>query len=398
MEKRKWYQILYRVAVYETDKVLKDSGLVLFFLVVPVLYPLLYAYLYTGEAVHEVPVVAVDENRSSLSREFLRKSDATPDLNIISYCSDIEEAKELIRSHKAYGLIHIPRGFSKDVTDGRQATVNLYCDMSGLLYYKCLLSGCTQVSLSMNRDIKMQRLSGLSEREKQTTAMPVEYEYVAMFNPQNGFCTFLLPAVLIMIIQQTLVLGVSLLAGTERERRLKGLDVFGNYHASPLAVLCGKTLCYLVIYTFVSVYSFCVIPRLFGLLQLWYAGDLVLFMIPLLLACIFFAVTISYFVKDRESCFILFVFVSVPLLFMSGISWPSCSIPAFWKYLSYLFPSTFGINGYVRMTNMGATLYDVRHEYLGLWIQTAFYGMTALLTYIRLFRSDRMPDSEYIKD
>ena len=395
--KKRWYILMLRIAAMVTGSTLKDSGLLLFFVIVPTLYPLLYAYLYTGEVVHEVPVVVVDECHDSQSREFLRKSDATPDLRIVSYCNDLNEAKELIHSHKAYGMIHIPREYSKDLADGRQATVNLYCDMSGLLYYKALLGGCTHVSLSMNENIKMVRLSGLSEREKEVNVMPVQYEYVAMFNPQSGFCTFLLPAILILILQQTLVLGISLQAGTERENRMRGYDIVGHFNANPMIVLGGKTISYIFFYTLVSVYCLCIVPHIFNLIQLWHARDLIPFMIPYLLACIFFAITISFFVKERESCFLLFVFASVPILFMSGISWPSSNVPAFWKCFSYLFPSTFGINGYVRLTNTGATLLDVKHEYICLWLQAAFYFMTALVTYIILFRSDYMPDARFIR-
>lgn len=395
---KKFFSGLYQVALRELRRVFSDTGAIVFFFVVPLAYPLLYAYLYNWETVHEVPVVAVDNDRSAVSREFLRKSDGTPDLHIVSYCSDMEEARELIRTHKAYGMILVPENFSDKLAEGRQATVNLYSDMSGLLYYKALLSACSHVSLSMNKDIKMARLSGMSEKEKENTVQPIDYEYVAMFNPQNGFCTYVIPAVLIMVLQQTLVLGICLLAGTETERRRRGQAFLSEHYSNPMAVLLGKGLCYFLIYSFVSLYVLCLVPMFFHLPQLWLPRDIVLFTIPLLLACIFFSITLSYFVRDRESCFLLFVFVSVPLLFVSGISWPATDIPAFWKHFSHFFPSTFGINGFIRISSMGATLSQVRNEYLCLWIQTGAYFLLALYFYIRLYRCDDMPGIRYIRD
>ena len=85
--------------------------------------------------------------------------------------------------------------------------------------------------------------------------------------------------------------------------------------------------------------------------------------------------------SNRETCMLLFVFTSVPLLFLSGISWPGAAMPAFWKYFSYIFPSTFGINGYVRINSMGATPNEVSFEYQALWIQTGFYFITTCLVY-----------------
>ena len=359
-------------------------------------FPLLYAYLYGREVVREVPVVVVDECRSATSREFLRKSDATPDLKIISYCSDIEEARNLIHRHKAYGLIHIPAEFERTLTEGRQATINLYCDMSGLLYYKAMLSGCTIVSLDMNRDIQMERLSGLSDWEKDVMTMPIQNEYVTMFNPANGFQTFLIPAILVLLLQQTLVLGVAMLAGTEAERRRAGSLILGHEYDNPMTVLCGKSIAYLLVYGFTATYVLCFVPWLFHMPQLWQLPTLIAFVIPFLLSSIFFAMCISFFVRDRESCFLLFVFVSVPLIFMSGISWPSSNMPAFWKVLAQIFPSTHGINGFARINTAGALLQDVRIESISLWVLTGIYFMLSLFIYERMYRSDKMPGAEFV--
>lgn len=392
-----WLKDLADVSGNELRKIFSDVGVLVFFIIVPLLYPLLYAYLYGREVVREVPVVVVDECRSTTSREFLRKSDATPDLKIISYCSDMEEARNLMHRHKAYGLIHIPSEFDRTLADGRQATVNLYCDMSGLLYYKALLSGCTMVSLDMNRDIQMERLSGLSDREKEVQTMPIDNEYVTMFNPANGFQAFLIPAVLILVLQQTLVLGICMLAGTERERRHKGELILGESYRNPITVLGGKGLAYLLVYGFTATYVLCFVPWLFNMPQLWQLSTLVAFVVPFLLASIFFGITLSFFVKDRESCFLLFVFVSVPLIFMSGISWPTSNMPDFWRHFAMLFPSTPAVNGFARINTAGALLQDVRGEILAMIIQAGVYFMLALFIYERLYRSDKMPGSDLLR-
>ena len=390
-----WFKDMLDVSGKELRKTVSDIGVLVFFIVVPLLYPLLYAYLYGREVVREVPVVVVDDCRSTTSREFIRKSDATPDLKIISYCSDMEEARNLVHRHKAYGIIYVPAEFEKTLAEGRQATINLYCDMSGLLYYKALLSGCTMVSLDMNRDIQMERLSGLSDWEKDVMTMPIENEYVTMFNPANGFQAFLIPAVLILLLQQTLVLGVSMMAGTENERRRAGM-VLGHEYDNPITVLGGKALAYLLVYGFTATYVLCLVPWFFHMPQLWQLPTLVAFIVPFLLASIFFSITISFFVRDRESCFLLFVFASVPLIFMSGISWPTSNMPAMWKVLAQIFPSTHAINGFARINTSGALLQDVRYECLMLWILTAVYFMLSLLIYERMYRSDKMPGAEFV--
>ena len=362
----------------------RDQGVLIFFVLVPLVYPLIYSFIYTNETIREMPTVVVDNSRSSLSREYLRKVDASPETSIVAYCADMEEAKLMLKDRKAYGIIYIPAHFSDDIVQGKQTQVSIFCDMSGLLYYKALLTANTNVSLAMNAAIKMERAGNTTARQDEITAYPIEYEDVAIFNPTNGFAAFLIPAVLILIIQQTLLLGIGLSAGTAREHnQFKDLVPINRHYNGTLRIVMGKGLSYFMVYSLVAVYILCVVPRLFSLNQIAIPGVLTLFTLPYLTACIFFAMTASIAIRNRETCMLLFVFTSVPLLFLSGISWPGSAMPSFWRYFSYLFPSTFGINGYVRINSMGATLNEVAFEYRALWMQTGIYFLTTCFVYRR---------------
>lgn len=362
----------------------RDQGVLIFFVLVPLVYPLIYSFIYTNETIREVPTVVVDNSRSSLSREYLRKVDASPETSIVAHCADMEEAKLMLKDRKAYGIIYIPAHFSDDIVQGKQTQVSIFCDMSGLLYYKALLTANTNVSLAMNAAIKMERAGNTTARQDEITAYPIEYEDVAIFNPTNGFAAFLIPAVLILIIQQTLLLGIGLSAGTAREHnQFKDLVPINCHYNGTLRIVMGKGLSYFMVYSLVAVYILCVVPRLFSLNQIAIPGVLTLFTLPYLTACIFFAMTASIAIRNRETCMLLFVFTSVPLLFLSGISWPGSAMPSFWRYFSYLFPSTFGINGYVRINSMGATLNEVAFEYRALWMQTGIYFLTTCFVYRR---------------
>lgn len=373
---------IFHVWSMEMRNVFRDAGVLIFFILVPLGYPLIYAFIYTNETVREVPVVAVDESHSATSREFLRRVDGAADVHIVAWAADVEEAKSIMREKGAYGTIYVPEEFNDRLAHGEQATVSIFCDMSGLLYYKALLSTCTEVSLDMNRSIQVERLGGATPRQSEVSTRPIEYEYVTLFNPQNGFASFLIPAVLMLIIQQTLLLGVGMSVGTFREKnRFLELSSIDEHHHGTFRIVIGKSLAYLMIYMLMGTYIACFVPHLFSLVQLADSWTLTSFMLPYLLACIFFAMTASAVVRNRETCMLLFVFTSLPLLFISGISWPGASVPTFWKVLSWVFPSTFGINGFVHINTMGAALTDVSSEIRALWIQTGFYFVTTCLVY-----------------
>ncbi len=383
----------------ELKAVFKDQGVLIFFLLVPLAYPLLYAFIYTGEVVREVPAAVVDMNKSTLSREFIRKVDATPDVKIQSHCADMEEAKLLLKESKVYGVIYIPENFSSDINKGIQTQVTLYCDMSGMLYYKAILTASTEVSLKMNKAIKVKRAGNTTDRQDEISATPITYEAVNLFNPQAGYASFLLPAVLILIIQQTLLLGVGLSAGTARENnRFRDLVPLSRQYQGTLRIVLGKSSAYFIIYAIVSAYILCVVPKIFSLVQIAQAGTLAAFILPYVLSCIFFAMTCSIFIHHREACMMIYVFTSVPLLFISGVSWPGSAIPEFWRVISWLFPSTFGINGYIAINSMGATLDQVLPEFRALWIQTGVYFLTTCIVYRRQIMLSRSHAMERLKE
>lgn len=383
----------------ELKAVFKDQGVLIFFLLVPLAYPLLYAFIYTGEVVREVPAAVVDMNKSTLSREFIRKVDATPDVKIQSHCADMEEAKLLLKESKVYGVIYIPESFSSDITKGIQTQVTLYCDMSGMLYYKAILTASTEISLKMNKAIKAKRAGNTTNRQDEISATPITYEAVNLFNPQAGYASFLLPAVLILIIQQTLLLGVGLSAGTARENnRFRDLVPLSRQYQGTLRIVLGKSSAYFIIYAIISAYILCVVPKIFSLVQIAQAGTLAAFILPYVLSCIFFAMTCSIFIHHREACMMIYVFTSVPLLFISGVSWPGSAIPEFWRVISWLFPSTFGINGYIAINSMGATLDQVLPEFRALWIQTGVYFLTTCIVYRRQIMLSRSHAMERLKE
>ncbi len=366
----------------EIKNVFKDMGVLIFFIIVPLFYPLIYSFLYSNETVHDVPAAVVDNSHSSLSREFLRKVDATADIAIISHCSDMEEAELLMKETKVYGIILIPEDFSDNIARGEQAKVTIYSNMAGLLYYKAMLTATTNVSLDMNKKIKIERAGNTTNRQDEVSTTPLKYEDVSLYNPHNGFASFLIPAVLILIIQQTLLLGIGLAAGTARENNRFGdlIPMSSHYHGTMRIVL-GKSMCYMMIYAIMAAYLVCVVPEIFGFVQVSQPFTLFVFMVPYILACIFFSMTCSIFIHHREACFLIFVCTSVPLLFISGISWPGTAIPPFWKVLSWIFPSTWGIRGFVAVNTMGATWSEIQEEYHILWLQTGIYFVTTCIVY-----------------
>ncbi len=366
----------------ELKNVFRDQGVMIFFFLVPLVYPVLYSFIYNNEVVREAKMIVVDQSNSSLSREMIRRVDGSAEVHVVRVVGDLEEAKRLVDSKEAYGILSIPSDFSKDLHLGKQTRVSLYSDMSALLYYKAFLITVTDVSLEMGREWTSRNNPQSTAELQAIKVKPVLSESIAMYNPQNGFASFLVPAILILVIQQTLILGIGMMAGTAREKNsFRSLVPVLEHHHGTLRIVLGKSMAYLLLYVVVCAWVLVIIPRLFSFPQIGLPVNLILFILPFLFACIFFSMTLSGLVSNREEPMILFVFTSVIFVFLSGISWPMYSISPFWKALGYLIPSTPGVQGFVRINTTGAGLYDVAHEYHTLWIQAGAYFIAACLVY-----------------
>ena len=377
-----WFEDAAYVWRQEIKQVFRDEGVLIFCIIVPLAYPLLYSWIYNNEVVHEVPVVVVDQSHSQLSRQFVRMCDASPDVKIISYAEDLDDAQSLVSRQVVKGIYLIPSDFATKINRMEQAVISVYCDMSLMLTYKAIYMTSVQVTQAMGAEIQKKVSGNYTDREDAITTRPLDFEDVPVFNPGAGYGNFIIPGVLMLILQQTLVLGIGLAAGTARERnRYSDLVPINRCYSGIYRIICGKALCYLMVYAVMSVWLTMVVPRLFSFIALVQWQDLLALMVPYLLACTFFGMTVSCLVHYRENVMLLIVFISLPLLFLSGVSWPQSSIPGAWQGVSWLFPSTFGVRAFVRMNTMGGVLSDVVPEIRCLWIQAAAYFGFACIVY-----------------
>ncbi|MDR0982649.1 MAG: ABC transporter permease [Culturomica sp.] len=372
----------------EFSTVIRDSGVWIFFVLLNLAYPVIYTYIYSNESVHEVPVAVVDHDFSSASRDFIRRWDASANVNVIARCNDIEEAKRLWYKKDILGILEVPKSFGSDINTGKQTNVSLFTDMGGLLNYKALLMSASSVAQLSGKEIQVKDLTYALPTTQELTASPIRIEEVKLFNPESGYASFIIPAILILVIQQSLLLGIGTLAGTARDRNKGHLLPTGylTRFRNPFQIITGKAMAYFTVYVVMIVWVYVVVPGIFNLTRIGLKLDLFIFLLPFLLSSIFMAISFSFLSKEREAPFFIFVFTSVPLMFLSGISWPIEAIPHYWKTISHIFPSTFGIEGYTKIANMGSTLNELLPEWYSLWLLTVVYFFISAYLYYRAMR------------
>lgn len=373
-----WFSGVSRTFAREMSLVLKDIGVIIFFFGLPLLYPIVYTLIYNPELVRDIPVAVVDDCRTAQSRELARMADATEAMNIMGYPANMGEARRLMNEKECYGILYIPEDYSRRIGRGEQGVVAFYSEMSLLLRYRAFVSALTDLQLQTGAQIRRELLDALGASSVGQSSSPVSNEAYFIGDPTQGFASFIIPGIIILILQQSMLLGVTMLAGNsaERRRRNGGID--------PLAVQCpqsagmiGRMLCYIVVYIPMTIYVLHFIPMMFDLPHIGDAADYLLFIVPLLVASAFLGMTLQIFVKERESSMLVVVFTSLVFLFLSGLTWPRYAMSPLWKMAGDCVPATWGVEGFIQINCNGGTLSEAAHPYMMLWVLAAVYFLTA---------------------
>lgn len=382
---RGWFVSLYHVWRREFRLVFTDIGVMLFFFALPLAYPVVYTLIYNPEIVRDVPVVVVDQCRTATSREFTRMVDATDAIKVYDYAPTVDAGRRMLDSHDAYGLLLIPEDFGKQLGRGEQAHVTLFSDMSLLLRYRGFVGAMTDVQLAYGAQIQTATLDRLGLPAQGMGDNPVNQEAILIGDPTQGFASFVIPGIVVLILHQSLILGVCMLAGTsaERRRRNGGIDPL-TVAAPPMASLLGRLLCWLACYLPMMLYILHLIPMMFSLPHVGDIWQELLFIFPMMVGAGMLGVVISSFVTERESSLMVVVFTSVIFLFLSGLTWPRYAMNGFWTLMGDLIPATWGVEGFIRMNSNGSTLAEEAHPYTMLWLLAAGYMVLAyILTRVR---------------
>ena len=390
---KKSYEVFSNTYLYELKLLLKDSGVLFILFGASIFYSLIYTYSYSREVVNDISVAVVDLNGTKSSRDVVRMLDATPQMNITYHTQNFKEAKALFYDDKVHGVIVIPEDFERKIYRGEQAAITAYADATFFMVYKQILSGAAQVSGTMSAKIEIGRLmqKGNDKYKAVAQSQPVSVITSYLYNPASGYASYAMPGVILMILQQTLLLGIGMLGGTLREKKRKYFYVDGDVdprHA--VSALLGKAFAFITLHLFNIFFMLVIVYKLFDLPQKGNPLEVFIFLMPYLFAVIFLGIAIATLFKKRENSLIFMFFTSIPFIFLSGFSWPANEMPLLLQKLSLLIPSTMAIQGYLRLNTMGASLAQVSSELAFLAMLMVVYFVVALLiTKYRIHQNNR---------
>jgi len=374
------FQEIQQTFVHELKESLKDSGTVLIFVIAVIAYPILYSIGYLNETLRDVPIAVVDLDHSALSRQYCRMVDATEQVKVNAKPGSLKEAEQLFYQGKVYGVFLIPTDFEKNILRKEQTQVVVYCDASKFFLYKQVLSGGTFSTSIFSSGIEYQELisSGKMPEQALQQTDPLQVEVFNLYNPSSGYASFIVPGILFIIIQQSLLVGIGMLTGKRYERMKNSPELLLNQKTkSVIPTVLGKAFAYTTLYLFTSLfltgllYKWLVFPARGSFISLYFV------LIPYLLAVAFAGQSIGVLFRKRVSALMFIIFISPAVFFFSGISWPVQSMPWLIRILTFLFPSSPMIPAFVKLRVIGGGLNSITYEWTLLLVQMVIYFLIA---------------------
>ncbi|MGG6892438.1 ABC transporter permease [Rhizobium sp. BR 315] len=346
-------------------------------IIATIIYAAFYPQPYRTEALRHVPIAVVDLDGTNSSRELARRVDASADVAVAAVLPDQASAEREVHARNLFGILVIPQYFERDLLHNRQSPVALYADASYFLIYQRISGGVTAVAKTMGAEVETARLiaAKVDPRIAAAASDPMPLTAVPLFNPQGGYATYILPAAFVLIMQQTLLIGVGLL-GTYRNDALRTGPAAS---IGPISVVAGKLLAYLILEAIVVPFYLIVIPYLYNIPRLGTPLSIFVFALPFVLAVGALGLVIASLFRSPLTVQLVSAALGIPFLFLAGFSWPTEAMPPFLHAIATALPSTSAINGIVAVSQLGAPLPYVRQPFLTLWILAAVYIVIAIL-------------------
>lgn len=370
-------------------------------------YGFLYNLLYNTNVYKEAPIAIVDMSQSDLSRHFIDYIDATQEVKVVAKTQNFHEAKRMLIEREIVGFLYIPSELKTEIMKGNQVQCVVYGSTLSFLDYLNIYEAVNFASLDINSELIPEMIESLNMIDILFLANDKAVDIVSepLYNTSEGYGTYLIPPVMVIIIFQTLMITVAMRCGGEvsktqsrkvaesQRRRVaesqshkvaktqrRGVTEF----CDSAKIVLGKAFTNVMIYSVFAVFFLGLLPLIFHLPHLGDSLDIIIMMIPYLFASVFFCLSLSPFYTDSDMPLFIIVFMSVPLVFLSGISYPLELMPWHWKIFHYLIPTAPATLAFVKLDCMGGDLTNIRPEMITLWIQCAVYFVVAVLVRKRI--------------
>jgi ABC-2 type transport system permease protein len=350
----------------------------------PLVYGAYYPQPYLNQILRKLPIAVVDNDMSDLSRQIVETLDASGSLSVVARAYTLAEARAIVDRGKAFAVVEIPPETERDVLKGITAHIPIYADGTYLFIFKSTASGVATAVGALTSDLVSRgaRSDGSLVKAKLASLSPADVLLQPIFNPVGGYASYVVPAAFLLILQQTLLIGSAMLTRTAL-----------SSGAAAFTGVLGRGIAHVTIYLPALALYLVVLPRFYGFSALGHVSEIFALATVFLLATSFMGQAIGAWFTRPENATILLLATSLPQFFTAGFAWPREAIPDAAQALGRMFPADSAIDGLVRINQLGASIWEVAHDWAALWCLTLVYFALAVISALAVQKRQRYAQS-----
>jgi ABC-2 type transport system permease protein len=356
--------------VAEWRRVLSTRGAFMLLVAGPIVYGFYYPQPYLNQILRKIPIAVVDNDLSELSRRIVQTLDASDAVNVAVRADTLVAAQAAVDRGEVLAVVGIPPQAERDVLKGNTVHIPIYADATYLFIFRTTASGIATAIGTLSAELAAggARTDGSLVKASLASRSPADVLLQPIFNPVGGYASYIVPAAFVLILQQMLLIGASMLT----------VITLAQHRGGAFVTVLGRGVAHFSIFLPALALYFIVLPRFYGfstlgsLLQIFTLASL------FTLATSFMGQAAGAWFKRPETPTLIFLGTSLPQLFLAGFSWPREAIPKSVQSVGYIFPSDFAIDGLVRIDQLGANPWEVVGDWRGLWLLTAVYFVLAV--------------------
>jgi len=365
----------------ELKQVIDNHSILLTVIIAPLLYASLLGSIYIQKDIEGISFGIVDNDNTATTLGLTRMLSGSSKINIKYKIHSYEEAVNLMYKQEIQGFLWFPKGFEKKLLKLQGADVKMFLNTTRFLPSNDLNKTVNTVMMTVGSGVRLRYFEahGINPKHAMELINPVLPEIRPIYNPTNNYGDFLLPGLLFLILQQTLLIGMGESVAVDNEegkfkKFLKGENSIFNY-------ITGKSAYYMFLYfAYFLIFFFVVYPSLGvtnhgNLFALTTVGMIFAGVVALL------AILFGSFVKSQALYMGILAFSTYPFFMTSGYSWPVVAMPVPIQWLAQIIPTTHFLHAGTRIVLMGGSWGDVAADIYKLLI---LLGSLALITAWRL--------------
>ncbi|MFT5727373.1 MAG: ABC-2 type transport system permease protein [Desulforhopalus sp.] len=350
-----------------------------------IFYSFLYPLPYAKQIPRELKVVVVNLDNSQMSRSLERMVDASPQVQLSGRAHSMAEAQRMFVEDSLAGIMLIPENFYRDLLQNKRPTLSFAGDASYFLVYGTVLEGMAGAGQTLAAQVKVTRMvmSGQSMALASEQYSAIKLNIFSAFNETLGYVNYVIPAIFILILHQTLLMGAGILGGGQNEDLVaeKGDDYW--LRAAAWKLLLIRASLFVAIYWLLCMYYFGFTFSFYGISHLADFSQLNLLILPFLLSSSFLGILLGLILPRRELATLLVLLSSMPLIFASGFIWPVSAVPEGLVQVLQFIPVIPAMNAFLRLNQMGAEFVDIMVYWKQLWSCAGGYGLLCWLLLLR---------------